>query len=180
QPILPAIIVAAQPAIVVVAAHASLPRLPTTHLVYGTGPEADPALINLDSLHAARFRAIQGVHVHTIAEAGHAIVEWLIHNKLIDKILAQWLLPSQDKARINEQPPPFRAIPPSRFCKMDDGWRAWIAENLALGANRDELLLSLANQGFHPGEAQREIDKATRSPYLQAAIRLAKRIPELP
>jgi len=153
---------------------ASLPRIPATHLVYGTGPEAGEEFANFDALHAARYEGIPGVDVHIIPEANHAVVEWLIKMKLIDTMLSQLLLPDKARKRRAAGPKLAKSRGQAEFRDFDDGWRTWIAENLALKANQEQLLRDLMNQGFHAGEAQREIDKAVRSPYLIDAERYTK------
>ena len=60
--------------------------------------------------------------------------------------------------------------------EFDDTWRAWIAENLAHDAKPEDLLSALVFNSFHPADAQREIAKAKRSPYLHPARRLAQRV----
>nr|WP_225785179.1 cupin-like domain-containing protein [Xenophilus sp. Marseille-Q4582] len=72
--------------------------------------------------------------------------------------------------------PSSPAAPASAAPPFTDAWRAWIAENLTLGSAPDALLPVLVAQGFHVGDAQRELDKAARSPYLQPARRLAQRV----
>ncbi len=59
---------------------------------------------------------------------------------------------------------------------FDDEWRRWIAENLMLGGNRENLLPILISNGFAPQDAGREIDQAVGSPYLKAAERLGNRL----
>lgn len=57
-----------------------------------------------------------------------------------------------------------------------DDWRTWIADNLSLGGTVDGLLPVLVSHGFHPTQAQSELDQASRSPYLASAMRLAQRV----
>ncbi|RYF75263.1 MAG: cupin-like domain-containing protein [Comamonadaceae bacterium] len=45
-----------------------------------------------------------------------------------------------------------------------------------MGSRASGVLPTLVAQGFHVGEAQRELDKAARSPYLQPARRLTQRV----
>jgi hypothetical protein len=59
---------------------------------------------------------------------------------------------------------------------FDDGWRAWIAENLVRGEPPEKLLSVLVSNGFDPAQASREIQLAQASPYLRGAERLANRI----
>ncbi|MEG2632038.1 MAG: cupin-like domain-containing protein, partial [Comamonas sp.] len=80
--------------------------------------------------------------------------------------------PAENPARETQEPTDDARAAPS----FTDDWRSWIAENLALGAAVDALLPTLVEHGFHVGEAQRELDKAARSPYLPPARRLAQRV----
>jgi ribosomal protein L16 Arg81 hydroxylase len=59
---------------------------------------------------------------------------------------------------------------------INDSWRLWIAENLALGADPDELARILDGHGVAPSVAATELRLAQDSPYLQGArgaLRLA-------
>jgi hypothetical protein len=152
---------------------ASAPRLPKVDLVFGTGAEADPKEINRDALHAARFGAVPGVDIHTIPESGHAVVEWLIKRKRIDNVIANWLLPTSPDPAIKRGVPDLAAPGKPAFRTFDDTWRTWIGERLIGKASSEQLMQALTRQGFHPGEAQHEIYKAFRSPYLQSAARVA-------
>lgn len=156
---------------------ATLPRMPVVHLLYGTGLEADLQLTNYDPLHLARFAKVPGVEIHKVPEAGHAVTEWLVKMKRMDGVLEHLLLPG--RPHMTGAPYIDLSGSPSHpdYRRIDQGWRSWIAENLALDASREQLLGDLVSFGFHPGEAQSEIDRAFRSPYLQAAARLAARIP---
>lgn len=144
--------------------------LPDIQLIYGTGPEADH-IDNVDALHADRFRQIEDIRVTEFADAPHAVVKWLIDQGRIDEVLQAALLPEQGSvARAPIPPPPPMGT--SQYLFFDDQWRGWIAENLVRGVDPDDLLFELAGQGFHLAEAQREIDKALRSPYLAPVLRL--------
>lgn len=148
---------------------------PAMHLVYGTGAEADgPA--NRDDLHAARYAALPNVSVETIPETGHAVVEWLIQQQRIDACLQRHLLGPLAEPVAPWQPPAgLRASTPIALKAWDHGWRNWIAENLALGGDPDSVMGALVQQGFHPGEARREVYKAARSPYHVPLARLLER-----
>ena len=60
--------------------------------------------------------------------------------------------------------------------RVNDEWRRWIAENLMLGSAPDALINILVGNGISTADAQREIEAAARSPYLQGARRLANRV----
>lgn len=59
---------------------------------------------------------------------------------------------------------------------IDDSWRTWIAENLMLGSPPAMLTQTLVAQGFAAAAAAAEVDAAFRSPYLQGAARLQRRL----
>lgn len=52
---------------------------------------------------------------------------------------------------------------------INDSWRHWIAENLALGGDPDDLARILAEHGAAPADAAAELRLAQDSPYLQGA-----------
>jgi hypothetical protein len=79
---------------------------------------------------------------------------------------------------------PRRTRKPSLFARMkreggavslSDGWRTWLAENVALGVADGELCAVLASAGVARARALREIDAVRRSPLTLAARRLADR-----
>ncbi len=59
---------------------------------------------------------------------------------------------------------------------VSNEWRRWIAENLMLGAGPETLVAILTSNGILRADAQREIEAAAHSPYLQGARRLANRV----
>jgi hypothetical protein len=59
---------------------------------------------------------------------------------------------------------------------VSNEWRRWIAENLMLGAAPETLVAILTGNGILRADAQREIEAAAHSPYLQGARRLANRV----
>lgn len=158
---------------------AATPRLPVIRVVIGSASAPGQAQ-NLDRLHAQRLAASAAVSVQEFPQAPHAVVQWLIEQGRIDALLAQWLLPdavappapAQNAASNASEASDVAHAAPS----FTDDWRSWIAENLALGATVDALLPTLVEHGFHVGQAQRELDKAARSPYLAPARRLAQRV----
>ena len=58
---------------------------------------------------------------------------------------------------------------------MDDGWRAWVAENLMLGTDRAVIKSVLAKNGFSEMLGEQEIVAAEQSPYLAAGRKVARR-----
>lgn len=47
---------------------------------------------------------------------------------------------------------------------IDHAWRAWIAENLALGSAAEPLVGVLVDNGFDPEEARHEVATAGAAP----------------
>lgn len=158
---------------------AATPRLPAIRVVIGSAGATDQPE-NLDRLHAQRLAASAAVSVQEFPQAPHAVVQWLIEKGRIDELLQRWLLPDAAALPLPTENPARKASEPTDDARaapsFTDAWRSWIAENLALGATLDALLPGLVAHGFHVGEAQRELDKAARSPYLQPARRLAQRV----
>ena len=70
----------------------------------------------------------------------------------------------------------FEAKPNRLARRFDDGWRTWLAENLAQGAQPDSLLGILTAQGFGAADVREEIAQARASPYFRVAEKLAKRL----
>jgi len=135
-------------------------------------------VVNGDVLHARRFMQLPGVSVQEYVRAPHAVVQWLIDQRLIDAVLGQHLLPvavELPSAVVPAEAPNAPDLEPSGQ-PMTDSWRSWMAENLAQGATPDSLLPVLVAKGFGVGVAQRELDKAARSPYLAPALRLHQRV----
>lgn len=154
------------------------PRPPAIRVVIGSANEAGQP-INLDRLHAQRLVDCPGVSVQEFSHAPHAVVQWLIEQGHIDELLQQWLLPDATVLPAPSAGAPAEVPAPAsttEFTEFTDSWRSWIAENLTLGSTTEALLPVLVAQGFHVGEAQRELDKAARSPYLQPARRLEQRV----
>ena len=158
---------------------AATPRLPAIQVVIGSASEPGQPQ-NLDRMHAQRLAASPAVCVQEFSQAPHAVVQWLIDQERIDELLQRWLLPDAVAQPLPSENPGRTAGDPwdaaGAAASFNDSWRGWIAENLALGASPDALLPTLVAHHFNVGEAQRELDKAARSPYLQPARRLAQRV----
>lgn len=60
--------------------------------------------------------------------------------------------------------------------ELDDSWKGWIAENLALGAKPARLVDVLIGEGIPRRLAEGEVTAAHESPYLQGFTRLAARL----
>ncbi|GAA1626653.1 cupin-like domain-containing protein [Catellatospora bangladeshensis] len=59
--------------------------------------------------------------------------------------------------------------------RLDDGWRGWLAENLALGAPVEQVRSAALAQSIDPAELDRELARLTEHPYFQVCRRLALR-----
>lgn len=60
--------------------------------------------------------------------------------------------------------------------RVDDEWRRWIAENLALDLPQASVIDSMVAAGISIEEAAREVDLAAKSPYLRGAALLRNRL----
>ncbi|AIY42155.1 Hypoxia-inducible factor 1 alpha inhibitor [Collimonas arenae] len=59
---------------------------------------------------------------------------------------------------------------------INDDWRRWIGENLALDANPQDLFNVLVSQGVAAQEAQSEVQAALANPYLLGARQAGQRL----
>ncbi len=66
----------------------SLGKTPKLDIFYGQKPDAEtPGSINLDDFHAQRLAALPNCNLHPYVESGHAIIQYLIDQGLIDFVL---------------------------------------------------------------------------------------------
>lgn len=69
------------------------------------------------------------------------------------------------------------ATPQTRLpVQIDDDWRRWIAENLLLDGQPEDLFARMLAAGVEPAEAARELRQAQTSPYVAGARRLKNRL----
>ena len=68
------------------------------------------------------------------------------------------------------------AVDPAMTRKIDDGLRRWLAENLLLDAEPDDLAANLEARGIARGETLREIELARFHPHYAGARRMMNRI----
>jgi hypothetical protein len=105
-------------------------------IIFGTDPgHADASeAVNLDAMHAHRIAAAGNCVLSPFPHSGHAVVQHLIDTRSLDAMLAQQLF----GIALEAGPEP----------EIDEGWRAWIAENVGLGADHHELIDILQRHGF--------------------------------
>lgn len=147
---------------------------PDVCVVHGSRTLPGEAL-NLDGLHAARLAACPQVQIVEMADAPHAVVQWLVEHSLIDDLLRRWVCVDEyaaNRRKTNFPRPCPTSNPEQRFLPVDDGWRVWIAENVIRECSADALLTVLVSHGISAGDAQREIHAAQMSPYVVAARQL--------
>lgn len=66
------------------------PHSPDIQIFYGKKPDSDtPGKINLDDFHAKRMNLLSNCTIRAYEEAGHAIVQYLINQDLIDSLLLE-------------------------------------------------------------------------------------------
>jgi Cupin-like domain len=70
----------------------SLRRTPKLDIFYGQKPDAEtPGDINLDHFHAQRLAVLPNCTLHPYVESGHAVIQYLIDQELIDSVLLKAL-----------------------------------------------------------------------------------------
>lgn len=106
------------------------------HIIFGTKPDQPNATesVNLDAMHAHRLAGAGHCTLYPFPYSGHAVVQYLIDTRKINGLLAKLVLD------ITLAPEPAPAI--------GGDWQAWVAENLGLGGNPDELVEILQQHGF--------------------------------
>jgi hypothetical protein len=136
--------------------HRDLPALcrargtkPDLRVVFGTRPDAGASeSTGLDVLHAMRFAALPNCRIQPFPSSGHAVVQYLIDTDQIDALFARHVLGAV-------KPPE----PPS-------DWTAWLAENVRLGADLDDLIATMVREG-----ADERLSRAALDRVIQAATR---------
>ncbi|MFJ8832187.1 cupin-like domain-containing protein [Micromonospora aurantiaca] len=71
-------------------------------------------------------------------------------------------------------PGPVAGVPVTRAAGLAPRWRAWTAENLALGVPADEVREALLAAGLPVPEVDEELARAPGHPYFRACVRLAR------
>jgi pimeloyl-ACP methyl ester carboxylesterase len=115
---------------------ARLPRGRTAlHIVFGTSPDQAGATesVNLDAMHAHRLAALGNCTLYPYPFSGHPVVQHLIDTRRINALLARLIAGIE----IEEE-----------GMDVTSGWLDWVAENLRLGGDPQELVDVLRQHGF--------------------------------
>jgi hypothetical protein len=115
---------------------AGLPRGRTAlHILFGTKPDQPNATesVNLDAMHAHRLAALGNCTLYPYPYSGHPVVQHLIDTKRINALLARLI------AGIAMEEEGMEVTP---------DWLGWVAENLKLGGDPQELIAILQQHGF--------------------------------
>jgi ribosomal protein L16 Arg81 hydroxylase len=111
---------------------------PDIHIFYGKKPDPETiGEVNLDDFHAKRMNELSNCTIHPYDESGHAIVKYLIDNKLIDSLLLETIFAMKMPDDIQEESQPIPAV-----------WKNWITENIARGVPKDQIIAILQANGF--------------------------------
>jgi hypothetical protein len=106
------------------------PHSPEIQLFYGK--KIDPETlgqVNLDDFHAIRLNALPNCTLHSYEESGHAIVKYLIDNKLIDRLLLEVIFGIKIETPIQKETE-----------SLLEGWNDWIIENPTRGVPPEQLV----------------------------------------
>jgi len=126
-------------------AHGTRPDL---HVVFGTRPDTGASeSTGLDVLHAMRFAALPNCRIQPFPTAGHAVVKYLIDTGQIDGLFARRVLGVASKP-----------------AEPAGDWMGWLAENVALGADLDDLIATMVREG-----ADERLSRAALDRIIQAA-----------
>ncbi|MDY6786199.1 MAG: cupin-like domain-containing protein [Cyanobacteriota bacterium] len=121
---------------------------PDIQLFYGRKPDTETeGEINLDDFHATRLNELPNCTIHPYEESGHAIVKYLIDNKLIDRILLNTLFGIKIDTPVQK-----------RVESLPEGWDTWIIENLTRGVPPEQLAEVLQKQGFANSDIKAAMD----------------------
>jgi len=114
----------------------ALPRGDTAlHLIFGTKPDQANSTesVNLDAMHAHRLAALGNCTLYPYPYSGHPVVQHLIDTKRINALLARLIAGIE----IAEE-----------GMEVSPDWLGWVAENLRLGGDPQELVAILQQHGF--------------------------------
>jgi len=84
--------------------------------------------------------------------------------------------PSAAQRWADDEPEGPADAPEDATPRVDDDWRRWIAENVMMNNNREDVLNAMIARGISPEEAAREFDLAAQSPYVRGVEILRSRL----
>jgi len=122
------------------------------------GGKKDDIAPNLDLYHASRLNVdANSVDLLEFAQSPHAVVKFLIDNKLIDKLLANLILQEDLTTLEYDQPQEI-----DMNIKLDAVWSKWVQENYNLGVPLDVIKETLLKEldELSPAEAEIAINNA--------------------
>jgi hypothetical protein len=120
---------------------------PDLQVVFGTRPDAGASESTcLDVLHAMRFAALPNCRIEPYPAAGHAVVKHLIDTGQIDAIFARHVL----GAAVEPREPP-------------GDWMGWLAENVRLGADLDDLIATMVREGADERLSRAALDRVIQA-----------------
>jgi pimeloyl-ACP methyl ester carboxylesterase len=110
------------------------------HIIFGTKPDQANATesVNLDAMHAHRLAARGNCTLYPYPYSGHPVVQHLIDTKRINALLARLIAGIE----IAEE-----------GLEVSPDWLGWVAENLKLGGDPQELVAILQQHGFSHASA---------------------------
>jgi hypothetical protein len=136
-------------------------------LHYGERPDSpEHGAQNLDLFHARRFAALPACRVTTHANSDHTVVLHLKRQREIDATLLADLF-DVDPALLHRRHRPL----------LDDGWLEWLAHNLLLGADRQQMVEHMLQRGYAALTARSAIAEVEREPAFLAADKLLQARP---
>ncbi|WP_373533139.1 hypothetical protein [Vampirovibrio sp.] len=116
-------------------------------IFFGTQPNAGATeSVNLDVLHAFRYAALPQCQLFPYPHSGHAVVQHLIDQGQMDRVLAQHILDLD----LPESPAEL---------VLSETWVSWVEDNLRLGGNPVELIQILKQHGFTEAEGQSVVQR---------------------
>jgi predicted esterase len=122
-------------------------------IFFGTKPDQGAnESVNLDVLHAFRFKPLPNCEIHPVPPSGHAVVKYLIDTKQMDSILGQFILGVPAVHLVNYENQEI----------LSSDWLNWIKENLNLGISSNDLITILMEHGFTEHQGHWALYRAQR------------------
>lgn len=138
-------------------------KLPEIDIIYG-GMEQEEHYANPDNYHAQRIRINDSIRLNKFDDSPHAVVQYLIDNKLIDRLLCKLILDEDldesKAAEIEDEPMYVKGLTPE--------WSKWILENLVKGATPEVIqeVLQESIPEMTPDEIKKSIADIMQSPFM--------------